>query len=194
MGWQRLNSETVTAGGMLLPTVCATKTIPFSFFPFNSPYRTTPRSSVYWHAGGKRHRWCDSGRTVYFSTNKNETWDPCTAEKLGTWRAGEKARQVLTFQSYKAMHWWFSFCTFNLQFCFLFLQNKNKTNDGTDVVFKFCFKQYWAKYNLVWRWKNSHIWKTFLTCIILTAACFVRFPFLKHEKKNKNECAPFYEL
>lgn len=77
------------------------------FFPFNSPYRTTYRCSVCWHARGKRHRWCDSGRTVYFSTNKNETWDLCTAEKLGTWRAGEKARQALTFQSYKAMRCWF---------------------------------------------------------------------------------------
>lgn len=139
-GWMCPSVKTVAAGNMVLPAECVTKTIQFSFFPFISLFRTTPRCSVYWQAGGKRDRWCDSGGTVYFSTNKNGTWDPCMAEKLETWNTREKGRLELTFQCYRAMQWWLFFCTWNLQFYFLLLWNMNKTNGGTDVQFKSCLK------------------------------------------------------
>lgn len=139
-GWMCPSVKTVAAGNTVLPAECVTKTIQFSFFPFISLFRTTPRCSVYWQAGGKGDRWCDSGGTVYFSTNKNGTWDPCTAEKLETWNTREKGRLELTFQCYRATQWWLFFCTWNLQFYFLLLWNMNKTNGCTDVQFKACLK------------------------------------------------------
>lgn len=98
----------------------------------------------------------------------------------------QKARQALTFQSYKAMHGWFFFCTWN------------KTNDGTDVQFKFCFKQYWAKYNLVTEGGEVPMFKR-----LFAPASFLQLPVLcgflfsnirEKKKKNKNECSLFCEF
>lgn len=51
-GWMCPSVKAVAAGNRLLPAECVTKTIVF-FLSFLSLFRTTPRCSVYWQAGGK---------------------------------------------------------------------------------------------------------------------------------------------
>lgn len=182
MGWRRLNSEGSHCWKLAAANrVCDQNNIVL-FFPFISPFRITLRCSVCWHAGGKRDRWCDSGRTVYFSTNKNETWDPCSAEKLGTCKKQDK-------------HWPFrvtELCTNGFSFALeikpmmvlMYSLNSVLNNIEQNTIWLLKVEKFPCSKDF------SHLHHSY-SCLF----CVVFFSQTSGgEKKNKNECSLFCEF